>query len=365
MFSVFYETDLASSIGLTNDELQHKLKVNMNKIGSLLTSVKTELGRMGFPSMHANLVIADLSEITNTNTGIVGGVGGIAYGDRRYMKIDYATFMLLNDEAKRVIVHEWAHLWMFGHSKEFNTAIKKLYEEIIKSVPSKMKHEEIFKRQIIRIKMLVDYSINALAKNVYIKSLIMGREVDEDDARTAISDTILNVIIKSLKSVNVNDEMIEKIREELSVYSDNLMDDFYDHMIDNMQDEPDVVAEILDSEIQNNNFGKIASAGMKVNVIDSILQKIKELYIKFNSKKYIRKGEMEKLMVGNAGTHFREYINKMINWYNAYGLSNPDELWATAVEGFFSLPMVHRKVIINLMNPIKTMSDKQKAFLRL
>jgi len=364
MFSVFYENSLASSIGLTDAELAHKLKVNLGRIGQLLADAKRDIGAIGFPSMHCNLIIANLQDVENFNTGLKqGGVGGTAFRSRRYMKIDYESLMYFSEGTKKIIVHEWAHLWMFGHSKEFNETVTKLYNEVLKTIPSKVKHEEVFKREFLRIRAYTTYTINSMAKIPDIMRLMNGMDYDEDEAKNKISNRIMEVIVKSLTSLKIKDDKIHSIHDDLLVDSDNIAYVFFDSIVDNLSDDSDQAYSILEQDIENNNFAKLACAGMQTNVIEIILNKIKELYLKFSSKRVVPKSKLETLLQGKAGMHFKEFLNKMVNWNNAYGLSSPDELWATAIDDFFKLPMTHRRIIINLMNPVKTISDKQRAFL--
>jgi hypothetical protein len=54
-------------------------------------------------------------------------------------------------------------------------------------------------------------------------------------------------------------------------------------------------------------------------------------------------------LAGKENAENRTEMAKLTNWVNSYGLSNKDELWATAIEYFFKLSPEYRKVIIKLM----------------
>ena len=145
MFSIYVDATL-STINVRYTERSIKKKLDE------FSQARNEIHKIGFPSMHANVVISDLSGESNQNTGAEkGDVAGQAHGwdtgfkkgsgqftkgnewNRvRYMKIDR------NSIASDVIVHEWAHIWLANNSKEFRQAVKSFYFYLTKYAASQI-----------------------------------------------------------------------------------------------------------------------------------------------------------------------------------------------------------------------------------
>jgi len=120
MFSVYLFKDDADKVESINE-----LKEN---ITNACTEARKKINKMGFPSMHSNILLKDLSEQVNQNTG--GGVGGYATSKGKYMaigldSIDNPNYLI------EVIIHEWAHLWMFNNSEGFKRAVREYYETLL------------------------------------------------------------------------------------------------------------------------------------------------------------------------------------------------------------------------------------------
>ena len=112
MFSVYLFKDDVDKVESINE-----LK---EKITNACTEARKIITKMGFPSMHSNILIKDLSEEVNWVSG--GGVGGYAHRKGKYMTV---SLNQINDPNYliKVIVHEWAHLWMFNNSEGFKRAV--------------------------------------------------------------------------------------------------------------------------------------------------------------------------------------------------------------------------------------------------
>jgi len=147
MFSVYLFKDDADKVESINE-----LKEN---ITNACTEARKIITKMGFPSMHSNILLKDLSEEVNWVTG-GGGVGGYAKRKGKYMivslnQINSPNYLI------RVIVHEWAHLWMFNNSKGFKNAVKEYYNTLLNqyktnfSVAQQEREKEPFKH-ITKIK---------------------------------------------------------------------------------------------------------------------------------------------------------------------------------------------------------------------
>lgn len=93
--------------------------VDIEFIKRSLSDARNEIHKIGFPSMHVNVVIDDIKK---SYPLVMGGAAGLAVQNQ---------FMVINvhnlDETKRVAVHEWAHLWMAQKPKLFKKAILDVY----------------------------------------------------------------------------------------------------------------------------------------------------------------------------------------------------------------------------------------------
>lgn len=140
MFTVYlFKDDVDKVNGMY--ELKHIMENACIEARQIIT-------KMGFPSMHSNVLIKDLSKEVNWVSG--GGVGGYAYRKGKYMtvaldSINKPSYLL------KAIVHEWAHLWMFNNSQGFKKAVKGYYDTLLTqykthfATSQKQKEKEPFK----------------------------------------------------------------------------------------------------------------------------------------------------------------------------------------------------------------------------
>ncbi len=118
MFSLFVkkaEPDVEQIVDMQDDY-----------IAGLFKEARKRIGKLGFPSMHANVIITDVDTKAR-------GAAGLAYRKRKFMAMDVHSLTSDQDEfAVNIIVHEWGHLYMYNNSKAFKKAIKDLYSKLIK-----------------------------------------------------------------------------------------------------------------------------------------------------------------------------------------------------------------------------------------
>lgn len=129
MFSIFIDSSLSK------DYIRY-MQSKTDAIRKEFDVARHEIHRLGFPSMHANVVLSNLSKIQNYNTGDVG-IGGEARRGLKFMRIDISNIN------SKIIVHEWAHLWMFNNNKEFKSAVLLLYNRILQTAVSNMTPDQI------------------------------------------------------------------------------------------------------------------------------------------------------------------------------------------------------------------------------
>lgn len=103
--------------------------VNLESIKRSLSDARNEIHKIGFPSMHVNVVIDDIKK---SYPLVTGGAAGLAV-QNQFMVIDVHNL----DETKRIAVHEWAHLWMAQKPKLFKKAILDVYNNIMSVASSK------------------------------------------------------------------------------------------------------------------------------------------------------------------------------------------------------------------------------------
>ena len=461
MFSIFIDKKIENVLP----------EINLEEVKKRFLDAKNEIHKMGFPSMHVNVVISDLSKEVNYNTGDVG-VGALAIHHHKYMLVDYKnipTYYMMD-----IIIHEWAHLWMFNHSKEFKQAIKTLYKimmlrsagnmrrglspERYKIEPKKLTYEEekkVFDIWVKWIENLVKFDIydsteslyilknkkispdlfkflphgltvhGVLTKELYVSSLrnhemtlppgtdvyankvntgwIIGTEIDTHRYEVSIDGfnsieylkskhgeySMLNIIdlefkkyLLRHKEYTTKSYLEKEILERLKLHVVGPFEDIckifnYRPTIEDKKLIQSWVEqyiypkylEILKSkklldELKNRQT-KSAMEKYIPTVYDFLwvsnelkpsdtsfikfVERIKSIEI---SRQYHKDFTQKSNMSGKEFSEHREIMNKLNNWVSSYGMSNDDELWATAIQFFFKLPMNYKKTIIKLMTGI-------------
>jgi hypothetical protein len=128
MFSIFAHKELLNADD-GNDLNEVSYQINNRTVKRIFSTARKIITSMGFPSMHANVVFKDLNNDVNRHTG--GKNAGYATRQGKYMVIDYNLFLNWDVKmATSVIVHEWAHLYMYNNSKGFKTAVKEFYKSL-------------------------------------------------------------------------------------------------------------------------------------------------------------------------------------------------------------------------------------------
>lgn len=352
MFSVFLEKEKDNSV---DDVKLEELKNTPNYIKHVFSEARKEIHKIGFPSMHVNVVIADLKQ-HKSHTG--ENVSGLAYAKRKFMKINYETFITRREEAIRTIVHEWAHLWMFNKGKKFREVISELYNSLIlKDVPEEKIYEEFYYQRRSLLRKTIIYFINELAFNPIIRNLIKKEgDWEEEDVKRLIRRRISYSIESSLNQLKFSSSDIHNI-PNIETLINELTERFYQSLINTVNNEDykgitkDMINEfsLEDTKPENSLFYIYASSDLEKNIINIILEKVKEIFLEHKDKASLYDIERKNLVLGEAGSYFREYIREVMKWYNTYGLSNSDEFWATAIEGFFSLNLNHRRMIVKMI----------------
>lgn len=357
MFSLFYENDLSSRLGISEEELRNTLDTNLPKITEIFRNAKNEIGRMGFPSMHANVVLSDLSKIKNPHTG--GNVGGLAFHSRRYMKLNYKTFIRFDLFSKEVVVHEWAHLWMFGNSKAFREAVEEIYTNLVDILPSEKIEETKFRSKNNKFRNYIQETFDQAATYSSMIEVLKGNG-DYGHLESSMLDLIRYVIIEMLYELGINDpNLLQNIKKlylnkfkELAKYAS-------ESIIYCIENEPELIEAMFDSIKKKEKYNGFTTLmwykyynvdfkDMPFNV-GKVIDLLEIIYKENKEKSDYSISTKKESLKGEEGIYMRDYLRSLINWFDSYGLSNPDELWATAIQGFFTLPLNHRRMIIKTM----------------
>jgi hypothetical protein len=453
MFSLFYDKDLGE------DKIsyirKHRTKY-LNGIGEFFKEARRQITSMGFPSMHSNVVIMDLSKLHNQNTG---GKDLAGYSNNHYMALEYRH---ANTEfTTEIIVHEWAHDYMQKKSKAFKEAVGEYYRNKIKNISVEKQHLlskeysdiDKFTRSPNYTKNVADEiskQIGYLKQEEIIKSYVANKiKLTKENIssilphRTTTSLTLkdetrfymvgrryTSIIVPSLSQVklwnagnnwfvtfynkdgtydmnengNTFDEVIkyfvedekevikkikQRVKDSNSIYS---IEDVKNKILSNFETAVekafdniliDVRNDLSKQGIQINTYTKKKEIDAKIknyaketvdNIIFPKFLKIAknflnitdiydELWVsnEFKSRdnsfsKFLYPlfldlipYEMPKKLSGGQYNNLRSIIQSMNVWHSSYGLSNEDEIWATAIDNFFNLPIQTRREIVSLM----------------
>ena len=453
MFSVYVTNTVK------NDSLLNKL-INVDDIKKKCEAARNEIHRIGFPSMHANIIIDNISANYRNN---LQSSAGLAVPYKQHMVIDVKHINV------NVIVHEWAHLWMFNKPKNFKKSVNDVYDSLMAASINKIKsityddvikykhvdkssnldpkHANLYKFLLrpttISTEMLEyweNYFYNIIQTNnksvgryrllnkAFSKKLMSAlprgfrfeNTLKTNIILTAANNTHITAPVgtlvyvekydKLIIGVNQNNRRYEKVIEFADV--DKILGvDTYDKigMIlkynpigfekkSKKQLESEILNFLIEDAIQTFEstvrkfiYNKFSLDREKEVVKIWIKQYVFPIYIKIirNTDTFdkIKNTEKDKIynvlwvnnslkpsntsfldmitiiynknqlikhitnqnLTGHDLTDIRYIIRELVDWVNEYGTSNNNELWSTAIELFFKLPLKYRKIIVNLM----------------
>jgi hypothetical protein len=309
MFSVFISKDIMENMD-RDRFMNYNKKKEVFKLAFEIA--RKRITHMGFPSMHVNVVFRH----TPDAYGLAHGGPDASRTYRRKSKsislnqkfIDYISnpteenlrysFGTLVD----TIVHEWAHIWMFNNGKAFRDAIKDYHEALTHSNIDKISSNYVNSETPRRVfKRFYNVLYKTIVDDYMKKQSIELKEIQID---------VRNILIHNLNdfgkyALTINLEVIKK-------YSD-------------------VIAGIVYNNLQTPN--KIPTQVENLN-----LEKVFGDIIEQETQSSVMKRE-----------DVRKQLSDMVRFTGSYGLTNPDEAWATAIQKFNVLHPYHRKRILELM----------------
>lgn len=180
MFSIFLDKNMPYF-----EKFKKQILDNFPNIKKSFANARNEIHKLGFKSMHCNVVIKDLSSIENR----VEGDGKVA-GQASYPKIDIDLEYMIkpSDYLSTIIVHEWAHIRLFKNGKQFDAAVQKLYDSIKDKFLTHPTTREKFKKNY-KIKSVKDSDflkpweaeiINLLYNNKILRFLLPKTKIVEE-----------------------------------------------------------------------------------------------------------------------------------------------------------------------------------------
>lgn len=393
MFSIFIDKQLAQ----TNADQIDSYK---NSLQEACKEARNRIAKMGFSSMHSNIVIRDLSKEVNQNTG--GDVGGRAYSKGKYMAIG-ADMIKNADYLIKLIVHEWAHLWMFNNSKAFKKAVKEYYDLIrdysIESYTTPPDAYDYLNADYPFIDRdgysdkLVDDTFTYIVDNIwrYISNVYHSLytmsypdpDFDPDGYWRESSEKQYaereSYLVKTLEEIitegsviidsSLKNEMYKykKFINKVAVYYAPLLLPHVDKKIsyDNsdikwdIEEHPEMslydVAYMGDRDRYQANGQKIESYRKRYDLVFDVFVSPDVVALLLNLIHHVLKmtkreeTDSYKNFSGKSKQYIRDVAKDLVKWSDSYGMSNDDELWATGVEDFLKLPKYHRQKIIQLM----------------
>jgi len=373
MFSIFAHNDL-----IWSDQFKHPMDVNIEldtkRVRNVFAEARKRINKMGFPSMHVNVVFKDLSKEVNRNTG--GGVGGYAHRSGKYMSIDYDHFLDgSGDWPIRVIVHEWAHLWMFNNSKGFKKAVQEYYQKIRQgeNIPTSYNREKLYQEpgnlsdfgysheddhemwdtmgRFIRNHIDSAYQIKHNIAFPDPENTWWGsKPFNIEDSISIIEDCITWILKKKLKikeDIKKHDNFIKKSATIAGKRIYPIINDATNRIVESE-------LYIKKSNEQWNENEPFDDPDEKIKNIyeDNDIFNDIQMYIYYTVIKILGTFKINRHDTYLSGKEYaddRTNIKNLVKWVDDYGMSNDDELWATGIEYFIKLEPEHKRAIMKLM----------------
>ena len=358
------------------------------ELKKLAADVKKQIGQIGLPSMHANVVINRVNDNINSNTGETG-VGGYAHYSRKYITIDLENLTKFDQHTTNLLTHEWGHLWMFNNSKQFKSAVKNYYQQILQkalttpTITNDWKEPPfvadatkswartfdylplneyinifllkiIFKNkkllttdiiaQLTMTGQLWPYQMQLDEKDKYnadVLAAIISKEQKPESKKIIfeinklLADIYQKIVWAQFNQKNLTTEEKEMIKDWSQKYVWKALQAF--------QNKPATLILVL----KNKRIYDALWVNNKIKPDNVSLSKT--LTAKWSKKQISEISNLE----GKDAAQLKKLVSMVAAWPNVYGMSNEDEMWATAMEQFTKLPPNHRSQIIQLINQNK------------
>jgi len=309
MFSLFLDKSVPKDYNLGFDYYQDTIR-------DCFSDARTQIQKMGFPSMHTNVVFKDM-DIAAGNRAAGSFVAGLAHGnptaqkDYKQLKSIGLNYLFVKGLGKNpekyipklteTIVHEWGHIWMFNNGKAFRNAITQYHEALVHSNVDKLPYD-YFKEDPNKVfNKFTDILMSMF-------STIVQSPNQNIDYKTIINKTLRNYIDKlGNLSIVIDAKTINDISAQISnIFEKGIETQNYDY---------------VKSSISNLDMSRLFGNDIKHTIQSGLVKK----------------------------PDVREKLSKLIQFTGAYGLSDPDETWAALLQYFSTLHPYHKQRIFQLM----------------
>ena len=309
--------------------------------------------------MHLNVVIQDTSSLRSRyNDGVNGvnyTVSGAAKGkpaeksaprSRKYIIISPQVFEAMTKETLETVVHEYAHVFFFSKPKQFREAFINLYNEVknvsYKNVADWRQNPKNGNSPIANPPIVNQGNNKAKLRDGVLKTYrnILQYYSAAIPARYSANQTIngmyqiihnfMTMVVKSFTKEN------KWGADEINQKSQALAESYYKSL------------QKLFPTFQFKTPPEIASCD--INLIRRFFMKLGEysddledVIVDMVSAQHIQKSDN----TADPGT--QKFLQTLNNWPTSQGLANYDEMFATAIEHFWKLPLDIKKRFVHLM----------------
>lgn len=324
MFTVFYKTEGGN---FTDEDIEDFKNNNESRLKEVFAKARNDIGKMGFPSMHANVVIDNINRHANA--------WATAHSKRKYMTIfwkENPNWIMGDDsdfynEFSKMIVHEWAHLYMFNHSKAFKKVVLDYYNELRKEGEPSIKitdretptlYQEIsnttfaqLKKFIDSIKQISPFWSDAAKKYIFINNKLTPEIYDITLEHNLITNATLKkpVTLESLSTRNTivknpgDTVRVQKLASKFAIMAyderdrryEILVD--YDKIADYLEEDPNVLFKNAQIDEYNKNNVNLDDQALKVQIAEEIKRHMMTFF-----------GIMELNLKIRLGTEFKENV---------------------------------------------------------
>lgn len=297
MFSIFKDK------GIEIDD------VTLHDVMEAFKLAKKRINKMGFSSMHVNAVFRTYDPVKERN--VLGMAQGNPEAGRSFKKLKSISlsskhlkqldtnYAIAFKKLVNTIVHEWGHIWMFNNGRTFRNAVKQYHEALVHSNIDKINLD--YGDPIKVMKGIYDHLIYTTLPNLSKRPKKLA----------IVQDNVQNILLDKLEAFGkyawaIDMDLIKRYANRIGTIL------------------------VHDANNPSKAYRQLRALNMEKVFGDEIRKQAQYVALK-------------------KDPNVRQQLSDMVNFTGAYGLSNPDETWATALESFFKLDPYHRKRIFELM----------------
>ena len=315
------------------ENVEFDMAATLPKLKQISLEAQKRLGKIGFPSMHVNVVIKEIKEEhPMAGYGVVPAEAMGAPGakgqprDIKYINVNHDLIRDygngdsgLDEYVVNMLVHEWAHVYMFNKPKQFAQAVTQLFNQA-----KNLTYEQLLEMPAPRF--------NLLKLEIDRKAAQEGFSKVVNDGCESIWNSHESIQLRKSKA-----GLMQIAKQFFQLYSQYLVDMF---------------------TANKRRVGKLAKADItkaaKTLTNQHITSNIKTpnlgLHIPFRVISALIAADDFRRQDTLENDNMRHFATHVSEWPTDYGLFDSDEFWATAMEFFFQLPPNYQKQIIKLIS---------------